>query len=75
MGNVTGGSKRKSGSELYKKKNGAKDGSGQDICSMRKVRVKNNPGSLSQSDNKDNALVICDREGEKWIEFCFEIIR
>lgn len=42
---------------------------------MKKARVKNNPESLSQSDNKDNVLVICDRKGEKWKEFCFEMIR
>lgn len=38
-------------------------------------RVKNNLESLNLSDKEDNVLVICDRKGEKWIEFCFEMIR
>lgn len=36
-------------------------------------RVKNNLESPNLSDKEDNVLVICDRKGEKWIEFCFEI--
>lgn len=42
---------------------------------MREVQVKNNPESLNLSDKKDNVLVIRDRKGEKWIEFCFGMVR